>query len=177
MSTLRTAPRRRQQRRKLLLAVLVTMTLSAASAAAVVFLAFVPAGESADGRYLLACVKSDAKGPVHFQYRWDRLGTWSTAQASTELALPLALPVGEGGEGSRVELMVRYDDDPGEEQNIVIQHLHVQSSSSATCQNGWASYEFRVRDAELFLDSPSADEGGGEAKVLNNRLLNARDVV
>lgn len=129
-----------------------------------------------DDGHVLACVRSQAGGPVQFQVRWSDEDPWRTVVAHSDTWLALVREPGVD-DASETTLQVRYDDDPGDGMRVVGQQLRVGQSMHADCRQPVAAHAFRVRDGELFLDF-EADAADDETDAPpNNQLASPASMV
>lgn len=131
----------------------------------------------AAGEQALACVRSNASGAVHFQYRWEGDGGWRSVKAPRSGWVALARRASD--DGQLPGLLVRYDDDPGAGENVVGQRVRVERATRADCQQPVAPHAFNVRDDELFLDAEGSSDAEAQATTgpRNNRLAESDEMV
>lgn len=113
-------------------------------------------------RSVLACITTDLETTVHFQYRTAGADRWVDAVAVPGQWMPIehdGEPTTAADEGHAGELLVRYDDDPGEGKRVVRQTLPGPQARSRVCTPDGNAYVFRERDDELFLDEADGSVG------------------
>lgn len=147
--------RLRQRRRHRLQALLATLVGAGLALAAWGIMGTDSSDEPRPGKLRTACVTTDMDGPVNFQYRSASTPGWIDAMVVRGQWQRIDLDAGSGIElpgDDPVEVLVRYDDDPGDGVRVVRQRIAAIHTPSSACPTDIAAYVFRERDDELFLD-------------------------